>query len=156
MGEELLLKADEIGYGAKNKFELARRAYQYVHKLPSSRTRASERIKTPRKVIKSNLSQDVCSCKSELFIDLCRVMGIPAREQELNYYTDEYREKYSNSNREPRMNCLHSYCAFYNRGWHFSDPTQGGFGKSFRVRNYYMQIFTAKGFDSLSVKAERL
>lgn len=156
MSEALLLKAEEIGHGAKSKFELARRAYQYIHRLPFDKACASERIKTPRIVIKSNLSQDVCLCKSELFVDLCKVMDIPAREQGLDYYTDEQIRKYSRSDREPRKNNAHSYCAFYNRGWHLADPIWGGFGRSFRFRNYYRQIFTAKGFDSLSVKAERL
>lgn len=153
---ELLSKARELAYGTRNKFGLAKKVFEYVYELPYVKKKAFEGIKTPHQVIKSNLSQDVCLCNSEIFIDLCRVLGIPAREQASDYYEDEERKEYSRLTSEPRKKHLHSYCAFYNRGWHLADPTKGGFDKTFRIGNYYREIFSFRGFDSVKVTAKRL
>ena len=153
---ENLLHGTGIADGG-NKLKLAREAYSYIHRMPTTPYKPkTEKVKTPTKAIESGKAHDICVCKSEIFKDLCKLLGIPAREQIAEHYIKEEIKEYSKTKREPRKNTLHSFCAFFADQWRLADPTLGGFDKSFRFKEYYGEIFLAKGFESIVVEARKL
>lgn len=141
----------------KDKMGLAREVYRYVRRMPIIGYRQkTEKIRTPSKSIESGTAHNICVCKSEIFKDLCRLLDIPAREQVTEYYNEQEVKEYSKTKKESRKERLHSFCAFYTDKWCLADPTLGGFNSTFRVKEYYREIFSAKGFDKIAVEARRL
>ncbi|MBS3150798.1 hypothetical protein J4443_00250 [Candidatus Woesearchaeota archaeon] len=158
----LLSFAENIrnGIGArdeKDRLRLAREAYRYVSRMPTiPYKQKTGKVRTPTKSIESGTAHDICVCKSEIFKDLCKLLGIPAREQAAEYYSEGDIREYSKTKKESRKEQLHSFCAFYTDQWRLADPTLGGFNSTFRVKEYYREIFSAKGFDKIAVEARRL
>ena len=162
MSGSLLSFAENLLHGTtmsdeEDKLKLAREAYHYVHRMPTSPYKPkTDKIRTPTKSIESGKAHDICVCKSEIFKDLCKLLGIPAREQITEHYAEEDIKEYSKTKREPKKNTLHSFCAFYTDQWRLADPTLGGFDRSFRIKQYYREIFSAKGFEKITVEARKL
>lgn len=158
----LLSFAEDMKHGLdahdnKDKLRLARETYRYVLRMPTIPYRPkSEKIKTPTKAVESKTAHDICVCKSEIFVDICRLLGIPAREQAAEYYEETDIKEYARAKKEPKEIKLHSFCAFYADCWRLADPTLGGFNTTFNLRGYYREIFSAKGFDRVVVEARKL
>jgi len=162
MSSFLLSFAENIrnGIGArdeKDRLRLAREVYRYVSRMPTIPYKQKiGKVRTPSKSIESGTAHNICICKSEIFKDLCRLLDIPAREQITEHYNEQDVREYSKTKKESRKEQLHSFCAFYTDKWCLADPTLGGFNSTFRVKEYYREIFSAKGFDKIAVEARRL
>ncbi len=143
-------KADEIANGVTNKYELAHKIYEYVYNIPFTGENELVKSKTPRMVILSNKARK-CICKAKLFVDICRVLGIPARSQRLEHYCDEQIERYVKSKKKSSENNDHQFAAFFYDGWRLVDPSLGGFDSDFAFKNYYEILVYARGMDSFNV-----
>lgn len=152
VGKTVMNKADQISTGISSKYELANRIYQYVYNIPC--TREDLIIKTPTKIIKSNKA-NLCSCKAELFTDLCRVHGIPTRKQYVIHFHDNQLKMILKGKRIAIKDNVHEFSVFYDNGWHLVDPTLKGFDQDFSARNYFNFILSAKGFDYIHVKGRK-
>ncbi len=153
IGKTVQEKAKSLGKGIETPYNTARVIYEYVKNIPFTDERLVGRYKhskTPTEVIKSNTAKK-CVCKAKLFQTLCIAAGIPARTISAEHYTSQDVARYKNQRRSPTVNNSHLFAAFFNAGWHWVDPTIGGFDLDFKVQNYYLRIIRARGIDALTV-----
>jgi hypothetical protein len=137
--------------------DVAYKIYEYINRIPftNERIRGPSKPRTPTQVIKSNRARK-CVCKAELFKDMCRVLGIPARDLSAEHYRDQDIERYAQRDKKYGFNRSHAFCAFYDNGWHLVDPTMGGFGAEFKVQNYYDRLIAVEGTYDVKVTAKEL
>ena len=88
----------------------------------------------------------VCEGYANLFIEMCRVAGIPARKPEglglSNLYTEDQQVQLYTNN---IIN--HSWCEYYIDGkWHFCDPTWDS-GNTYSDGEFHDQIWNWRFFD---------
>jgi len=137
--------------------DIARKVYDYIRRIPFTNEKIYMLTKprTPTQVITSNRARK-CVCKAELFKDMLRVFGIPARMLFGEYYDETSIPKYSSHLTRPTHMHGHAFCAFYDHGWNLADPTLGGFASEFKIPNYYDHLVTTQGTSDVKISAKEL
>lgn len=99
--------------------------FNYVHALPLVRRGKSSFPYDSDEVIRRGKAKK-CVDKAQLFVDLCKAVGIPARFVSGLYFFDEHKSDW------------HAWAAYSDQGkFQFVDPTLGHSAERFPSQNYF-------------------